>query len=358
LISSEDVLMILIREFEEAPNDMRHVIRMKVMRLIKAWLTNKNVIICQDTLAEMHKFALTANNPDDLRDLALEVLQSIPDKASLNFSCSSIASSFGSRPDAIPNASQLAVALTTLEKERYLCILATEYISHARNLTSHSPNLQEALSLNKRITNWVMSSILQLDDHEDRSHVKIFFVNTAEECLKIRNFSSTCAILCALQSDTINRLELTHKTMASRERQRYLELTTLLRQEFNYSTYRTAVKRDATRGCIPWHEVHLHDISTVLKEEKNVEEHDEPPLINFEKWVHLKEIALSALRHRDMPLAYNADGLEMAMAYLGWQLRAVTVDDGFSLSLERRSNKLKQDEGTKRRDRAKRAAGF
>ena len=81
-------------------------------------------------------------------------------------------------------------------------------------------------------------------------------------------------------------------------------------------------------------------------------------MINFEKWVHLKEIALSALRHRDMPLAYNADGLEMAMAYLGWQLRAVTVDDGFSLSLERRSNKLKQDEGTKRRDRAKRAAGF
>jgi hypothetical protein len=30
LISSEDVLMILIREFEEAPNDMRHVIRMKL----------------------------------------------------------------------------------------------------------------------------------------------------------------------------------------------------------------------------------------------------------------------------------------------------------------------------------------
>ena len=50
------------------------------MRLIKAWLTNKNVIICQDTLAEMHKFALTANNPDDLRDLALEVLKTIPDK--------------------------------------------------------------------------------------------------------------------------------------------------------------------------------------------------------------------------------------------------------------------------------------
>jgi len=140
--------------------------------------------------------------------------------------------------------------------------------------------------------------------------------------------------------------------MASREQQRYQELTTLLEPQSNYSTYRNAVKRDVTRGCIPWHEVHLHDIAAVLKEEKSVEENDEPPLINFEKWVHLKEKALGALRYRDMPLAYDEDGLEMPMAYLRWQLQAVTVDDGFGQSLKRKSAILKEGEQAKRRDRA------
>ena len=98
----------------------------------------------------------------------------------LNFPRSPIPSSFGSRPDLEPNASQLAAALTTLERERYLFIVAAEYIAYACNLNLYSPNLKEALSLNERITNWATSSILQLDDYKDRCRVKIYFVNTAE----------------------------------------------------------------------------------------------------------------------------------------------------------------------------------
>jgi hypothetical protein len=51
------------------------------MRLIKGWLANKNVIICNSTLLEMHKFAVTADSPDDLKELAAEVVQAIPNKA-------------------------------------------------------------------------------------------------------------------------------------------------------------------------------------------------------------------------------------------------------------------------------------
>jgi hypothetical protein len=56
------------------------------MRLIKAWLTNKNVIICDDALLEMHKFTLPACSTGDLGDSALDVLQNILDKVQFLFS--------------------------------------------------------------------------------------------------------------------------------------------------------------------------------------------------------------------------------------------------------------------------------
>ena len=93
-------------------------------------------------------------------------------------------------------------------------------------------------------------------------------------------------------------------------------------------------------------DVHLDDINIVLQEEETVNSGHELPLINFEKWIHLKEAALDALRYRDLPLECDADGLETAMAWLKWQLQAIPVNDDFSQSLQIKSAKLKQDEDT------------
>jgi hypothetical protein len=105
-------------------------------------------------------------------------------------------------------------------------------------------------------------------------------------------------------------------------------------------------------------EVHLHDIATILNTERDVEEHDTPPLINFGKWFHLKEKALDALRYRDMPLEYDRNGLEMAVAYLELQLCTVSVDDDFSSSLKMQSARLKKAEETRSRSNQIQSAGF
>jgi hypothetical protein len=185
-----------------------------------------------------------------------------------------------------------------------------------------------------------------------------------------------CAIVGALRANTINCLHLTHKAMSHKVERRYQKLSSLLKQESNYNAYRAAVQLDDERGCIPWHgkyskslmsrwthgfeivEVHLHDINTVLQEEKDVEEHHEAPLINFEKWTHLKEKAMDAMRYRDIPLQYDEDGLETAMAYLQRQLQPVTIDDGFSTHLETMSTALRQNEEAMRRPAAGRTVGF
>jgi hypothetical protein len=56
------------------------ILMASVMHLIKMWLTNQNVIIANDVLSEMHIFADGVIGSDLLSDLALEVLECIPDK--------------------------------------------------------------------------------------------------------------------------------------------------------------------------------------------------------------------------------------------------------------------------------------
>ena len=184
------------------------------------------------------------------------------------------------------------------------------------------------------------------------------------------------AIVAALQSDLISRLDVTHQAMSNREQRRYQKLAILLKKESNYSAYRAAERLNDKKGCIPWHgtpvrsliswwancfgliEAHLHDIDIVLQEEKDVAEHYGGPLVNFEKWTHLKEKAMDVMRHRDTPPEYNEDGLETTMAYLAQQLQPIAIDDDFSSLLQMKSDRLRQDEEDIRRDKVLLMVGF
>jgi hypothetical protein len=185
-----------------------------------------------------------------------------------------------------------------------------------------------------------------------------------------------CAIVAALQSDLISRLDVTHQAMSNKEHRRYQKLATFFKKEDNYSAYRAAVRLNDNRGCIPWHgtlvrsltswwancfgpiEAHLHDIGNVLQEERDVEEHYGGPLVNFEKWTHLKEKAVDVMRHRDTNPEYNEDGLETSMAYLEQQLQPIAIDDDFSRLLQTKSDRLRQDEEEIRSDKVLLLVGF
>ena len=67
---------------------------------------------------------------------------------------------------------------------------------------------------------------------------------------------------------------------------------------------------------------------------------------------------MDAMRYRDIPLQYDKDGLETAVAYLQRQLQPVSIDDGFSTRLETMSTALRQDEESMRRPAAMRSVGF
>jgi hypothetical protein len=64
---------------------------------------------------------------------------------------------------------------------------------------------------------------------------------------------------------------------------------------------------------------------------------------------------LEALRYGDIPLEYDEDGLQAAIAYLEWVLKPIPPDENFGASLHVESGRPKMD---KARLRAGEAVGF
>ncbi|KAJ7046529.1 ras guanine nucleotide exchange factor domain-containing protein [Mycena alexandri] len=252
----------------------------------------------------------------------------------------------------------LAIALTLLEGDSYWSILPADYLSHLNkvNDASKGPNrVNDASTENNKIVLWVKKSILTPSRVETRAEVFKFFVNTAHECWKMRNFESLSAITTALQS-TEERLTLTVGALSSHLRDMLQDLKNLLDPSNNHLTYRAALKPEEALDpqyrnfCIPWLAVHLRDLNSLLRNYPPTLEIDGCTLINFRRYSKFMEHirALHLLKPPDLE-RYRASG---QLAYLQHQLRGVHFDPDTDAALMQRSLELEADETRIHRTRA------
>lgn len=118
-------------------------------------------------------------------------------------------------------------------------------------------------------------------------------------------------------------------------------------------------------------DAHLHGVRIVLRGEQDVDEDHEPPLLNFDKWTHLKEMAMDPLRYRDAHLKKKSietlrgsnikssgDELRRAMGYLHRVLPGDIVDGHCSSLLQMEASTPKGGKQQMKRAAAVRAVGF
>ncbi len=113
---------------------------------------------------------------------------------------------------------EVARQVTLIEHDR-LCALSREELMKRAGLlpksksdSDHSPEedgIKRLADTFNQLSKWVIHSILQYTEREDRGWVIQQFIVTAHHCLMYRNFSSTWAIIAGLNSHPIRRLERT-----------------------------------------------------------------------------------------------------------------------------------------------------
>ena len=171
------------------------------------------------------------------------------------------------------DALELARQLTIMESKLYCAITAEEILEAGkeapRGTGIPNPNVKGVTSLSTAITGWVAETILDETDAKKRTALVKFFIKLADvrfsnvtlwplrshsilqRCNTLSNFSTSRAILAALDSSTISRLQQTWTGLPQKYKLQLEGLRKLADHARNYSEYRSRL-RNTSPPAVPF----------------------------------------------------------------------------------------------------------
>ncbi|RXW17394.1 hypothetical protein EST38_g8463, partial [Candolleomyces aberdarensis] len=293
----EGLCAMLGARFDEAEQDKyqnpekRVETQTNVLEIMCYWLTQPQLPVSPELLWEMQQFGLKAwemktapTMVEKIRNL-LHKIEMRPKQDAVTRTSLSPSGQMLTSKDITPQS--LALALTLLEGDKFRQISPSDYLVHLCGRPEHT-NVEAASSVNEKVVLWVKQSLLHYEALNPRVALMRFFINTAKECRKMRNYQSLAAIAMALSSPPIQSLEITKKTLEKSVASELEEIVNLCSAEGNYSRYRKALRQVVDRTyrdyCIPWIDAHMGDLHSVLQVHEKTIEYNGQSLINVERY--------------------------------------------------------------------------
>ncbi|XP_042565295.1 rap guanine nucleotide exchange factor 1b isoform X2 [Clupea harengus] len=153
---------------------------------------------------------------------------------------------------------EVADQLTLLDAELFYKIEIPEVLLWAKEQNEEkSPNLTQFTEHFNNMSYWVRSVIIQQERAQDREKLLLKFIKIMKHLRKLNNFNSYLAILSALDSAPIRRLEWQKQTSEGLE-----EYCTLIDSSSSFRAYRAALA-DVEPPCIPYLGLILQDLTFV-----------------------------------------------------------------------------------------------
>uniref|UniRef100_G1PC22 CRK SH3-binding GNRP n=1 Tax=Myotis lucifugus TaxID=59463 RepID=G1PC22_MYOLU len=153
---------------------------------------------------------------------------------------------------------EIAEQLTLLDAELFYKIEIPEVLLWAKEQNEEkSPNLTQFTEHFNNMSYWVRSIIMLQEKAQDRERLLLKFIKIMKHLRKLNNFNSYLAILSALDSAPIRRLEL-HAPPA----QGLAEYCTLIDSSSSFRAYRAALS-EVEPPCIPYLGLILQDLTFV-----------------------------------------------------------------------------------------------
>ncbi|KAL4749895.1 hypothetical protein BDW72DRAFT_122638 [Aspergillus terricola var. indicus] len=144
-----------------------------------------------------------------------------------------------------------------------------------------APNVRALIQFFNQLSGWVGALVLAESDLKTRTQVIGHFINVANACHHLQNYSAVVSILSGLQSAPVYRLGRTWAMVTQRDCDTLEPLQALISSEQNHQTYRNVLRR-AVPPCIPFLGLFLKDL--VFIEDGNPELTPDERLINFSKY--------------------------------------------------------------------------
>ncbi|XP_053230931.1 rap guanine nucleotide exchange factor 1 isoform X2 [Podarcis raffonei] len=153
---------------------------------------------------------------------------------------------------------EIAEQLTLLDAELFYKIEIPEVLLWAKEQNEEkSPNLTQFTEHFNNMSYWVRSIIMQQEKAQDRERLLLKFIKIMKHLRKLNNFNSYLAILSALDSAPIRRLEWQKQTSEG-----LAEYCTLIDSSSSFRAYRAALS-EVEPPCIPYLGLILQDLTFV-----------------------------------------------------------------------------------------------
>ncbi|KAM4662773.1 rap guanine nucleotide exchange factor 1 isoform 2-T2 [Discoglossus pictus] len=198
------------------------------------------------------------------RVLRKNILEKVENKRMLNHANSAMrplaARGVAARPGTLHDfhSHEIAEQLTLLDAELFYKIEIPEVLLWAKEQNEEkSPNLTQFTEHFNNMSYWVRSIIMLQEKAQDRERLLLKFIKIMKHLRKLNNFNSYLAILSALDSAPIRRLEWQKQTSEG-----LAEYCTLIDSSSSFRAYRAALS-EVEPPCIPYLGLILQDLTFV-----------------------------------------------------------------------------------------------
>ncbi|KAL4958068.1 ras guanine nucleotide exchange factor domain-containing protein [Aspergillus filifer] len=201
------------------------------------------------------------------------------------------------------DSTEFARQLTIIESRLYSKIRPTECLNKTwqKKVGPEEPepaaNVKALILHSNQLTNWVAEMILNQSDVKKRVVVIKHFVNVADKCRALNNFSTLTSIISALGTAPIHRLSRTWAQVSGRTSAILEQMRRLMASTKNFGEYREALHL-ANPPCIPFFGVYLTDLTFI---EDGIPSLTPSELINFNKRTKTAEVIRDIQQYQNSP---------------------------------------------------------
>ncbi|KAH9933260.1 ras guanine nucleotide exchange factor domain-containing protein [Amylocystis lapponica] len=211
-------------------------------------------------------------------------------------------------------AAELARQLTIIEGEFFHAFFPEDLIRFS------DPELQKKLEAWKTFSNaltlWVPNCILDHQEAKFRAELVELFIDVADVCMNMRNYSSALAIMLGLQSSSVTRLRYTEEAVGSHYRDLRSQLADFFDSRSNWRAYRAELPQN--KPAVPLEVVIFKDVKQSREALPRAPSVVRPPSHATEDFIYLQYCRNLRRTVRDLEKCYGSYKLERVEFMQSW----------------------------------------
>lgn len=237
---------------------------------------------------------------------------------------------------------ELARQLSLKEFKLYVLITANESLHRGcgsrsknnpyggANRNNRSHRIADFIQNSNQLTNWVSYTILKHSDAKRRAGVIKYFVQVADYCFSIHNYSSMTAIISGLYSSTIHRMKKTWDLVPQETILMLERLYKLMNSSRNFNEYRDLLNT-VSPPAVPFFGVFLSDLTFTEDGNPDYLQNDSR-IINFAKRMKAAATIECIRQFQTMPFNFEEIHEIQGLLINGFET-APQIEEQYDLSL-------------------------